>query len=74
MAKEKIPVYYAGAPETCDVCNKPLDKMMYDCLTRFGGWANLCQSCFNRYGLGLGTGKGQRYSQQEDGRWLKTHG
>lgn len=67
------PVYYAGAPEACDICRKPFGQMMYDGRTT-SGWANMCQRCFARHGYGLGTGKGQRYSKQEDGRWLKTGG
>jgi len=66
--------YWAGDPVECDICNKPYKNMMYDGKTQFGGWANMCQPCFNRYGTGLGTGKGQRYTKQEDGRWLKTGG
>jgi len=66
--------YWAGDPKECDVCNKPFDKMMYDAATTFGGWGNLCQTCFGRYGTGLGVGRGQRYVKQEDGRWLKTGG
>jgi len=32
-----------------------------DARMRTGQWANMCQSCFDYYGVGLGTGKGQRY-------------
>ena len=68
------PKYYVGAPEHCDVCTKPFGKMMYDAAMMNGRWANMCQTCFNRHARGLGVGKGQRYSKQEDGRWLKTGG
>ena len=66
--------YWAGDPAECDICNKPFGKLMYDARTSMGGWGNLCSRCFNRYGVGLGVGKGQRYSLQDDGRWLKTGG
>ena len=68
------PVWWAGDPVACDICTKPYKQVMYDARTSMGGWGNLCQICFNRYGVGLGTGKGQRYSKQENGRWLKTGG
>ena len=28
--------------------------------TKMGPWANMCEKCFGQYGLGLGTGMGQR--------------
>jgi hypothetical protein len=31
----------------------------YDCKTVFGPWANVCQECFERYGIRLGLGFGQ---------------
>lgn len=32
----------------------------YDGKTRWGPWANMCEDCWNHYGVGLGLGKGQR--------------
>lgn len=32
----------------------------YDGKTRSGPWANMCEECFAEYGVGLGTGRGQR--------------
>lgn len=32
----------------------------YDAKTIWGPWANMCESCFKQFGVGLGTGKGQR--------------
>jgi len=42
--------------------------------TRMGPWGCLCMKCHARYGVGLGLGKGQHYTRQADGRWLKTGG
>ena len=46
----------------CDFCggqpNRRLAK--YDGKTMGGSWANMCQEHFEDYGIGLGTGKGQR--------------
>lgn len=33
---------------------------MVDGKTRSGPWANMCEDCFDRFGVGLGTGRGQR--------------
>lgn len=38
--------------------NPPLAA--YDGKTAHGPWANMCEECFNQYGTGLGTGKGQK--------------
>jgi hypothetical protein len=32
----------------------------YDGKTTHGPWANMCEDCFERYGIGLGTGLGQK--------------
>jgi hypothetical protein len=32
----------------------------YDGATTAGSWANMCEACFAQYGLGLGTGVGQK--------------
>lgn len=41
----------------CDMCG---GTASYDAATTFGAWANLCQTHFNQFGLGLGTGRGQK--------------
>lgn len=72
------PVYWVNSPgamlDVCDMCKGSFGSVMYDARTRTGQWGNLCQACFRRYGSGLGTGKGQMYTKQADGRWLKTGG
>jgi hypothetical protein len=50
-------------PETsteCDLCHKKI-KHWVDGKTVMGPWANMCKLCFNKYGVGIGTGKGQEY-------------
>ena len=71
MKKE---VYYIDPPKTCDVCNDAIGNVFYDCATRLGGWANCCEPCFKKYGRGTGTGLGQQFKRQRDGRFLKTKG
>ena len=55
---------WLGKQTTCDICNDALSNfdMFYD--GRMRGrtqWALMCKFCFNRYGVGLGTGKGREY-------------
>ena len=61
--------YWMGKIEKCQICNHPFGNTMYDANLRHVSWANVCEPCFNKFGQGLGTGKGQKYERQEDGRW-----
>ena len=71
MSKE---VYWCGQlANACQITQTPFDGVMYDAKTRFG-WANICQTTFDAMGCKLGTGLGQKYVQQVDGRWLKVEG
>ncbi len=42
---------------SCDFCGKQAE---YDAATKFGPWANMCESDFKVHGVGLGTGRGQK--------------
>lgn len=42
----------------CDVCGHP--QAEYDGKTKIGLWAYMCEICFERFGVGLGIGKGQK--------------
>lgn len=46
----------------CDFCKMEGRKepAEYDGKTKQGPWANMCQEHFDRHGVGLGTGKGQK--------------
>jgi hypothetical protein len=75
MSASVKPVYWVGQPDAnCDLCGNPIGKLFVDGRTRMGSWANMCRACHSAYGLGVGTGKGQRFQKQPDGRWLKTGG
>ena len=56
-------VYVSTLPE-CDIHKYEQQTegvpAAYDGKTSHGPWANMCQACFDQYGTGLGTGKGQR--------------
>lgn len=45
----------------CDFCDAPLTKVRIDGRTRYGVWANMCERCHAEVGVGLGTGKGQKF-------------
>lgn len=50
----------------CDLCvhiyglGDLANPASYDGKTKQGPWANMCSVCFNRFGVGLGIGLGQR--------------
>ena len=43
----------------CNMC-KEITPAYVDGATVMGPWANMCEPCFDMYGVGLGLGKGQR--------------
>jgi hypothetical protein len=48
---------------------------MIDGKTRGGPWGNMTPESWKKHGVGkLGTGYGQRYKKQPDGKWLKVEG
>lgn len=44
----------------CDFCKANPTPAAYDGKTTFGPWANMCDTHFQRFGIGLGLGKGQK--------------
>jgi hypothetical protein len=52
---------FVNPPKKCDICKCELKSVFFDAKTKMGPWANMCQDCFNKLGVGLGTGKGQKY-------------
>lgn len=68
-------VYYSGPPAKCDLCNDPLkDEFVDGVVAKYRNWACMCIGCFQAHGVGLGTGMGQRYKRQADGRFKKIAG
>lgn len=70
---------WTGTITHCQLCEKPLDGVMIDGAMRLGGshtsWANVCEPCHKLLGVGIGTGKGQRYEwNSEEKAWIKTAG
>lgn len=54
--------WHGTPPTRCDRCLKPLKSVFYDARTNWGHWAVLCDRCFKDVGVGLGIGKGQKYT------------
>ena len=67
--------YWCGEIGPEDDFGAPIVDEFIDGKIANGQWANMAPSSWRMYGLGkLGTGWGQRYEKQEDGRWLKVEG
>jgi len=45
----------------CDICKAAFTDVVYDGKTLHGPWAFMCEDCFQDLGVGLGTGRGQKY-------------
>ena len=69
-------IYWAGSnPTHCQINGTPLGDVMYDAMVpSFGQWGNIGEDAFKTHGCSLGTGRGQKYERQPDGRWLKVEG
>ena len=48
-------------PVSCDLCGSAFKGEFIDGKTRMGPWGLLCVPCHIRNGVGLGTGRGQKY-------------
>ena len=52
-------------PESCDICSATLKGRPHvDGKTQTGPWANMCTRCHMEVGVGLGTGRGQKYDAE----------
>lgn len=70
-------VYWCGPIGPNDDFDRPIDKQFIDGKTRHGPWAIMTPESWKLEGgtFGrLGTGFGQRYEKQTDGRWKKVEG
>jgi hypothetical protein len=74
--KEKF--WLGAVPCQCDICKSNIIDDFVDGRTIYGPWANMCPACFDQVGAykvqELGTGKGQWYHKQADGRFKKVAG
>lgn len=75
MEAVKKPKYWLGEPpDKCDIGSEPITTEFVDGATTYGPWGFMCLKCHKSFGKGLGTGRGQKYEKQPDGRWMKTGG
>lgn len=79
QAKEVI--FCSDDVKGCDLCKKRISRrpgsVFVDGRTRLislgSTWAMMCQECFDRWGVGLGVGKGQMFSFRNK-QWRKVAG
>lgn len=45
----------------CDFCGTQLTPDRIDGKTKRGPWADMCAPCHHDFGVGFGTGRGQRF-------------
>lgn len=68
-------VYWQSPVLEQDDFGQPITDSFYDAKTVYGPWATMSPLSFETHGDGrLGTGRGQRYQRQPDGRYLKVEG
>lgn len=61
------PKWLGPIPTKCQVCGGKISTYFVDGQVRGiedhrGQWALMCSMCHNLYGIGLGIGRGQKYS------------
>jgi len=68
-------------PTHCQICEEEITDQFIDGRTRSitsdktaGPWAVMCVRCHGNYGVGLGTGHGQKYQRGTDGVFNKVEG
>ena len=72
---QKLIFWMGPVPEHCDITYVPItDKFIDGVSHAMHAWAIMHPDAHKEFGDGLGTGKGQEYTKQADGRWLKTAG
>jgi hypothetical protein len=71
----KAPIYWTGVIGDFDDFGDMIFNEFIDGKTNKGPWAIMTPTTFDVYGVGkLGTGYGQRYRKQGNGKWLKVEG
>jgi hypothetical protein len=70
------PRYWMGDVGRYDDFGRVIEDEFIDGVTFGGPWAIMTPQSWRKQGSGrvLGTGRGQRYKKQADGKWLKVEG
>ena len=67
--------YWLSPVGKTDDFGDKIDDEIIDGATKQGPWALMTSKSWGNHGKGkLGTGYGQRYKKQKDGKWLKVEG
>jgi hypothetical protein len=67
--------YWSGDVGKKDDFGVEYGDIMIDGKTKSGPWANMTPKSWRIHGVGVfGTGFGQKYEKQTDGKWLKVEG
>ena len=71
----KVKIYWTGFVPVTDDFGSHIYDVFIDGRTAMGPWALMTPTSWANHGVRrLGTGNGQRYKKQPDGRWLKVEG
>lgn len=70
---DKTKKWLGPTPTHCDICCMPIKNIFIDGRTVYGPWANMCPTCHEQIGVGLGTGRGQKYERKGED-WIKQAG
>ena len=66
---------HLNPPKSCDLCGAKITDEFSDARhPRLGRWGNFCPSCSTDIGVIYGTGYGQRYRLNADGKFEKAEG
>ena len=65
---------FVNPSRTCNTCAGVIEQKFVDGRTKHGPWAIMCMECFETFGVGLGTGRGQLYKKMSDGIFRKVAG
>ena len=63
-------MWIGSKPDKCDLCADTITDVFIDGKTVYGPWGILCPKCHKKFGMGLGLGRGQKYSR-EGQNWIK---
>lgn len=75
MARPIGSPYMGTVPANCNLCGADIEDKFYDAfIPAYGQWGDVCPECFKRERCATGTGAGQEYSKNADGKFVKTAG
>jgi hypothetical protein len=77
-SEANMSIFCGNPPTVCQLCDQPITTEFVDGQEiGSGSWLYMCPACHKRYGVGLGTGRGQHYCKLTVGEatiWKKVAG